>query len=93
MTASTGSLLPLTLTAKSLPAGVGVEASGSEYVMSSVVPSTVRAVAVGVIVSIAMLLLSFSEPVAPGAARVSAALLPAGSAIVPPLRVSAPVPV
>jgi hypothetical protein len=46
---------------------------------------------VGAVVSIAMLLFALREPAAPGLARVSVELLPAGSAIVPPLRPSEPV--
>ena len=88
LTALTVSVEPLTLTVKSLGAAGELGSSGSLYVTSSVALSTVREVAAGTTVSIAMFLLKPSEPAAPGVASVSVASLVAASLIVPPLSVS-----
>ena len=50
----------------------------------------VTPVTVGAVVSTTRFLLALSEFAAPGLARVRVALLPAGSVMVPPLRVRAP---
>ncbi len=80
-------------TAKSLAAGVPATVSLMVSVTVLVPAVAACAVMVGATPSITRAALAASDPVAPGVGKVSVALLPASSLIVPPLSASAVVPV